>query len=64
MRSNHSVGMPIDSALLRRDALQIEVSTRINSDDPYFRDLRNSWSKALREAHMAIPKPPYRGHNA
>ncbi|MBM3578492.1 MAG: peptidase [Alphaproteobacteria bacterium] len=64
MRSNLSVGMPIDIALLRRDALQIEVSTRINSDDPYFRDLRNSWSKALREAHMAIPKPPYRGHNA
>ncbi|PPD07284.1 MAG: peptidase, partial [Methylocystis sp.] len=28
------------------------------------RDLRVSWSKALREAHMAIPKPPYSGHNA
>jgi len=64
MRSNLSVGMPIDFALLRRDALQIEVATRINSNDPYFRDLRDSWSKALREAHMAIPKPPYRGRDA
>ncbi|MBI5012980.1 peptidase [Methylocystis hirsuta] len=64
MRSNLSVGMPIDIALLRRDALEIEVATRIGSNDPYFRDLRESWSKALREAHMAIPKPPYSGRNA
>lgn len=64
MRSNLSVGMPIDIALLRRDALQIEMATRINSDDVYFRSLRNSWSKALREAHMAIPKPPYSGRDA
>ncbi|MBI1981108.1 MAG: peptidase [Methylocystis sp.] len=64
MRSNLSVGMPIDIALLRRDALQIEMATRISSDDPYFRELRDSWSKALREAHMAIPKPPYHGRNA
>jgi len=64
MRSNLSVGTPIDIALLRRDALQMEVATRIGSNDPYFRDLRESWSKALREAHMAIPKPPYSGRNA
>jgi putative proteasome-type protease len=63
MRSNLSVGMPIDIALLRRDALQIEVATRIGSNDPYFRELRESWSKALREAHMAIPKPPYSGRS-
>lgn len=64
MRSNLSVGTPIDIALLRRDALKMEVATRIGSNDPYFRDLRESWSKALREAHMAIPKPPYSGRNA
>ena len=56
--------MPIDVALLRRDALHVEMATRINSDDAYFRSLRNSWSKALREAHMAIPKPPYSGRDA
>jgi len=63
MRSNLSVGLPIDIALLRRDALQTEVATRIASNDPYFRELRDRWSKALREAHMAIPTPPYRGRN-
>jgi putative proteasome-type protease len=61
IRSNLSVGLPIDIALLRRDAFALEVSTRIDSSDAYFRDLRESWSKALRAAHIAIPAPPYRG---
>jgi putative proteasome-type protease len=61
IRSNLSVGLPIDIALLRRDALDLEISTRIDGSDPYFRNLRESWSLALREAHMAIPAPPYGG---
>ncbi|MEF3366774.1 peptidase [Methylocystis sp. 9N] len=64
IRSNLSVGLPIDIALLRRDALRLEVSARIDSNDSYFRELRDSWSKALRAAHMAIPTPPYRGRGA
>ena len=61
IRSNISVGLPIDIALLRRDALAFEVATRIDVYDAYFRDLRESWSRALKAAHMAIPAPPYRG---
>lgn len=63
IRSNLSVGLPIDLALLRRDALRTEIATRIDGTDVYFRDLRESWSRALRAAHMAIPTPPYRGEN-
>lgn len=63
IRSNLSVGLPIDIALLRRDALSTEVSARIDANDDYFRDLRERWSKALRAAHMAIPAPPYRGRD-
>jgi len=59
IRSNLSVGLPIDIALLRSDALRPEVSTRIDAAEPYFHDLRDRWSTALRAAHMAIPKPPY-----
>jgi putative proteasome-type protease len=59
IRSNLSVGLPIDLAVLRRDALKVETTARITANDPYFRELRDSWSKALRAAHMAIPKPPY-----
>ncbi len=60
IRSNLSVGLPIDIALLRRDALKTEVAARIGANDTYFRDLRERWSAALRAAHIAIPPPPYR----
>jgi putative proteasome-type protease len=60
IRSNLSVGLPIDIALMRSGALQTEVAARIDANDAYFRDLRERWSAALRAAHMAIPPPPYR----
>lgn len=59
MRSNLSVGMPIDCLLLRRDSLTPEVNFRIEPGEPYFHDLRERWSAALRAAHIAIPRPPY-----
>jgi putative proteasome-type protease len=59
MRSNLGVGLPIDIAVIRRDALTTEVAHRIEAGEPYFHDLRERWSAALRAAHMAIPRPPY-----
>jgi putative proteasome-type protease len=59
MRSNIGVGLPIDIAVIRRGALDVEVSHRIDPGEPYFHDLRERWSAALRAAHMAIPRPPY-----
>jgi putative proteasome-type protease len=61
MRSNLAVGLPIDLMILRRDALKTEVNYRIEPGEPYFHDLRERWSAALRAAHMAIPRPPYAG---
>ncbi|WP_332685049.1 proteasome-type protease [Bosea sp. (in: a-proteobacteria)] len=59
MRSNLGVGLPIDLIVLRRDAAEPELNLRIEAGDPYFHDLRERWSAALRAAHMAIPRPPY-----
>jgi putative proteasome-type protease len=59
MRSNLGVGLPIDLAVVRRDALECELTYRIEEGEPYFHDLRESWSSALRAAHLAIPPPPY-----
>ena len=59
MRSNLSVGMPIDLLLIRRDAMATEIIYRIDAAEPYFHDLRERWSAALRAAHLAIPPPPY-----
>ncbi len=59
MRSNLSVGLPIDLIVLRRDEPNWEVSRRIEAGEPYFHDLRERWSAALRKAHNDIPSPPY-----
>jgi putative proteasome-type protease len=59
MRSNLGVGLPIDIAVIARDACTIDVAHRIDAGEPYFHDLRERWSAALRAAHMAIPRPPY-----
>jgi putative proteasome-type protease len=60
MRSNLGVGLPIDLMVTRRDACESEVNYRIEPGEPYFQDLRERWSTALRAAHIAIPRPPYR----
>jgi len=59
LRSNLSVGLPVDVAACRTDELKAAVSYRIEPDEPYFRDLRDRWSQALRQAHLAIPRPPW-----
>jgi putative proteasome-type protease len=60
MRSNLSVGLPLDVLVARRDAYDAELSYRIEPGEPYFHDLRERWSAALRAAHAAIPRPPYK----
>ena len=59
IQSNLGVGLPIDIAAMARDTQATQVNARIGAADPYFRSLRESWSKALRAAHIAIPPPPY-----
>ncbi|MFC0219558.1 putative proteasome-type protease [Pseudochelatococcus lubricantis] len=59
LRSNIGVGLPLDLVTVRRGALTPETTRRVETDDPYFRDLSDRWSAALRAAHMAIPDPPY-----
>jgi len=63
MRSNLGVGLPIDMVVLRRDEIDPEVNMRIEAGDPYFHDLRERWSAALRKAHNDIPMPPYGLHS-
>jgi putative proteasome-type protease len=59
MRSNLGVGLPVDLVVLRKGAGGFEVNRRIEAGEPYFHDLRERWSYALRKAHMDIPRPPY-----
>ena len=59
LRSNLTVGMPIDLLVYRRDALTVELRRRITEDDEYFRMIRERWSAALRDAYRTIPRPDW-----
>jgi putative proteasome-type protease len=54
LRSNLSVGLPIDLLTYETDTLKIEHTKRIGPDDPYFKMLSTEWSKALRSAFANI----------
>lgn len=54
LRSNLSVGLPIDLLTYESGKLKIEHRKRIGLDDPYFKMLSSEWSKALRTAFMNI----------
>jgi len=56
LRSNLSVGMPIDMVLYNRDTLKIERQVRIEQNDPYFMTLSTGWSNALRTAAGELPE--------
>ncbi len=59
LRSNLTVGMPIDLLVYRRDEMKAEVKRRIGEEDAYFKMIQESWSKALRDAYRAIPRPDW-----
>ena len=54
LRSNLSVGLPIDLMTYETGTLKIEHVKRIGADDPYFRMLSSEWGKALRQAFSNI----------
>jgi putative proteasome-type protease len=57
LRSNLTVGMPVDLLVYRRGALTPELKRRLTDEDAYFKMIRDSWSTALREAYQTIPRP-------
>ena len=50
MRSNLSVGMPIDLLVYERESLVAQQFHRLDKDNEYFRRLSKAWSDALRSA--------------
>ncbi|HUV32827.1 MAG TPA: peptidase [Devosiaceae bacterium] len=58
LRSNLSVGLPIDIAIYRNDTYHIGEVERIEAEDDYFRDLSQAWSDALRRAFDEIKGYP------
>ena len=54
LRSNLSVGMPLDLAVIERDACRVTERRRIEAGDEAFRAMSEAWSRALREGFTQI----------
>jgi len=59
MRSNLSVGMPIDLACYNRESLQLGYSHVFDEHDPYMLRLRLSWQEGVRRAFAQLPNPEW-----
>lgn len=55
LRSNLSVGLPIDLLIYKRDEVKVAMKRRLTEDDPNFRLIRERWSASLRDAYRALP---------
>ncbi len=54
LRSNLSVGMPLDLCVIHRDDCRISMSRRIEAGDESFRTMSEAWSRALRDGFTQI----------
>ncbi|KOR16939.1 peptidase [Acinetobacter sp. C15] len=57
LRSNVSVGMPLDLLVYRADTLKMPRGKRITQQDEYFQKISRQWSETLRRGLHEIPKP-------
>ncbi len=59
MRSNISVGPPIDILTYERNALQGGLKVQLNEGDSYLHLIRDYWGGALRKAFEDMPDPDW-----
>lgn len=55
MRSNLSVGMPIDLVCYERDSLEVRMRRRFEQSDPYFMGLSAAWRDGVRKVFRELP---------
>ncbi len=59
MKSNISVGLPIDLVWVPRDSLKVGLQHRIAEGDPYFTMLSSRWAAGLRRVFSEMPDPDW-----
>jgi putative proteasome-type protease len=55
IRSNLSVGPPVELAIYETDSLILNRHYRLEQDSDYLRDLKTAWDKRLKEAFGSLP---------
>jgi putative proteasome-type protease len=59
IRSNLSVGLPIDIALIRAGDLKITQKMRMEADTPLYSEIHETWSRKLEAAVRSLPRFPW-----
>lgn len=59
IRSNISVGLPIDLLVYQADTLRLGFQHRIVESDPYFTLVHEQWGEGLRKVFSALPDPDW-----
>ncbi len=57
IRSNLSVGLPIDLLQYYTDSFDASNKRRISDDDAYFKQLRKKWAEGLKRVFSELPEP-------
>jgi putative proteasome-type protease len=58
MRSNLSVGLPVDLICYQRDSLQVATRRRFDEEDSYFTQLSRQWRDGVRYLFSQLPDVP------
>jgi len=58
LKSNLSVGLPLDLLFLEKDTFKVGLKKRIGQDDQYYRTISDGWSNALKVAFASLPDFP------
>lgn len=59
MRSNASVGMPIDLACYMTDSFSLDNVKQLQEGDPYFTAISSNWSEGLGDVFTQLPNPQW-----
>lgn len=59
LKSNLSVGLPLDLLVYEADSLQATQLINIDESNAYFRMIRSSWGQRLRDVFDSIPDPSW-----
>jgi putative proteasome-type protease len=61
LKSNLSVGLPLDLLVYREGALRTDAYVCIDDQNPYFRMIHTTWGQRLREVFESIDDPQWDG---
>ena len=61
MRSNISVGLPIDIVIYDNNSLELRLQRRIDEADAYFKMIHTEWGEGLRRVFAELPNPDWNG---